>query len=208
MYNYLSKIKIFTFFVLFTLSFNAVAIAIDYNELLDGDIARDQFNLGLGINSISGVMGVGRDFDFDIFSVNIAADTVVRTISLDYELVTSYGDDKFIGMGVNYTLLSGAHDALYQHEVIDVFNPITDAHQHLFDDSLPLSEGTYTMSQSLFRHYLSGGDTMNYGGTWAYTMDFDVVSAVPLPAGVWLFASGLLGLIGITKRSNAKRALK
>jgi hypothetical protein len=28
-------------------------------------------------------------------------------------------------------------------------------------------------------------------------------SAVPLPAGIWLFCSGLLGLIGITRRTKA-----
>lgn len=32
--------------------------------------------------------------------------------------------------------------------------------------------------------------------------DSFTVSAVPLPAGVWLFASGLLGLIGISKRKT------
>jgi hypothetical protein len=29
------------------------------------------------------------------------------------------------------------------------------------------------------------------------------ISAVPVPAAIWLFASGLLGLAGMTKRSQA-----
>jgi hypothetical protein len=33
--------------------------------------------------------------------------------------------------------------------------------------------------------------------------EIDVVSPVPIPAAVWLFGSGLLGLIGIARRKKA-----
>lgn len=37
-----------------------------------------------------------------------------------------------------------------------------------------------------------------------FNVDDITVSAVPLPAAVWLFASGLLGLAGISRRTNRK----
>ena len=37
---------------------------------------------------------------------------------------------------------------------------------------------------------------------WA-VHDGDVVSSVPVPAAVWLFGSGLLGLIGMARRKKA-----
>ena len=42
----------------------------------------------------------------------------------------------------------------------------------------------------------SGGEIINEPGRW-------VISAVPVPAAVWLFGSGLLGLIGVARRKKA-----
>ncbi len=39
-----------------------------------------------------------------------------------------------------------------------------------------------------------------YGGPW---VRFTPVSSVPVPAAVWLFGSGLLGLIGIARRKHS-----
>ena len=70
---------------------------------------------------------------------------------------------------------------------------------------------------------LSGFETFVFGSGWHnlssvnftdYTYDngssfgllaFDniVVTAVPIPAAVWLFGSGLLGLVGICRRTKA-----
>jgi hypothetical protein len=39
--------------------------------------------------------------------------------------------------------------------------------------------------------------------TVPFSMNFDFSTAVPIPAALWLFGSGLLGLIGISRRKNA-----
>jgi hypothetical protein len=44
--------------------------------------------------------------------------------------------------------------------------------------------------------YLRSGSNQYKQGVWT-------VSAVPIPAAVWLFGSGLLGLIGIARRKAA-----
>ncbi|MDH5594919.1 MAG: VPLPA-CTERM sorting domain-containing protein [Gammaproteobacteria bacterium] len=51
-------------------------------------------------------------------------------------------------------------------------------------------------SQSMFEWTPDG----NSGKEYTYTSDSLYVSSVPLPAAVWLFGSGLLGLIGIARR--------
>jgi len=61
---------------------------------------------------------------------------------------------------------------------------------------------------------VSGGGFDATGGTWEFTANTaegsttfswssSTVSAVPVPAAVWLFGSGLLGLIGIARRKKA-----
>ena len=37
---------------------------------------------------------------------------------------------------------------------------------------------------------------------WSEIQVFDSMSAVPVPAAVWLFGSGILGLAGFTKRKS------
>ncbi len=46
------------------------------------------------------------------------------------------------------------------------------------------------------------GSAFNYDADATYA-DFTLVSQVPVPAAVWLFGSGLLGLVGMARRKNA-----
>ncbi|WP_373083941.1 hypothetical protein [Sneathiella sp.] len=56
-------------------------------------------------------------------------------------------------------------------------------------------------------------NTFNFGSGYVYTAATSAwsveevqISAVPLPAGVWVFGAGLLGLAGLKKRKAAKAA--
>lgn len=50
----------------------------------------------------------------------------------------------------------------------------------------------------------SGGINAGYGGSGAWTaIDNFTVNAVPVPAAVWLFGSGLLSLIGVARCKKA-----
>ena len=55
----------------------------------------------------------------------------------------------------------------------------------------------FTMSNGY--HYYDG-KTANY---YAWAVQSGDVSAVPVPAAVWLFGSGLIGLIGVARRKKA-----
>lgn len=66
--------------------------------------------------------------------------------------------------------------------------------------------GTDTTSGATFNSYFSyfDGDDINLGyvsGDWLSFSATQVV--VPVPAAVWLFGSGLLGLVGIARRKTA-----
>jgi hypothetical protein len=98
---------------------------------------------------------------------------------------------------------------------------IDDAHTQIFIDSAGLLSND-------FLNFPTGsqpGDFLNFGGTFntgsrtsidvafaingsgtsraGVSFDDFYLTAVPIPAAIWLFGSGLLGLIGIAKRKKA-----
>jgi len=72
-------------------------------------------------------------------------------------------------------------------------NPVTGAVGTSLSMLLPLS-GVYTIA-------VGGEQGLAYDGNFAYNMNVGVTS-VPLPAAVWFFASGLLGL-GLLRRKQS-----
>ena len=48
---------------------------------------------------------------------------------------------------------------------------------------------------------VTGNPTGSSGGS--YTVAMAALTPVPVPASVWLFGSGLLGLVGVTRRKAA-----
>lgn len=57
--------------------------------------------------------------------------------------------------------------------------------------------GTYTITHSA---HVPLGDPSGFGGV-AYDLNLTgTVSTIPVPAAVWLFGSGLLGLVGVARR--------
>lgn len=59
--------------------------------------------------------------------------------------------------------------------------------------------GTAT-AQILMIHQLVGANTVPGGGTLQWDDAYLDVAAIPVPAAVWLFGSGLVGLVGVARR--------
>ena len=68
--------------------------------------------------------------------------------------------------------------------------------------SLTAPTGTAS-ARILMIHQLVGANTVPGGGTLRWDDASITVSAVPVPAAVWLFGSGLLGLVGVARRRKA-----
>ncbi|MEE9494354.1 MAG: VPLPA-CTERM sorting domain-containing protein [Gammaproteobacteria bacterium] len=64
----------------------------------------------------------------------------------------------------------------------------------------PVSGNGTPLHQSNFDGVIIGGIEDTQSGNWGYTLNLSGVSAVPVPTAVWLFGSGLLGLIGVARR--------
>ena len=80
-------------------------------------------------------------------------------------------------------IASGADVALSLEEAMDPFDPLLQPHE----------------AASLFAANVAGMDPNLISGGSA---QFAVQAAVPVPAATWLFGSGLLGLIGLSKRKK------
>ena len=76
-----------------------------------------------------------------------------------------------------------------------------------FNNSLTGLNGGMKMSFAAIDLPTDGVSMSTFAGTWSVnaangTLNY-TVSAVPVPAAVWLFGSGLLGLVGISRRKKA-----
>lgn len=54
-----------------------------------------------------------------------------------------------------------------------------------------------------YSSYISGGAFDGQTGFWHLQGTFEEAPEVPVPAAVWLFGSGLLGLVGVARRKKA-----
>ena len=130
---------------------------------------------------------------FDIFNFEISPDTQVNSISYVFSNVATLSDST-TGLGMAY--INGDLGD-WQIDVLNDLSPVS-----ILGEILPLGAGLYDFSYSLWSNAIS---TEPFGGTWDYTLTFEVgaASVVPVPAAAWLFGSGLIGLIGVVRRNKA-----
>jgi hypothetical protein len=69
---------------------------------------------------------------------------------------------------------------------------------------LGLNDGSGWIADSAVVALGANSYSITFGtGANVIEVDVQVVSAIPVPAAVWLFGSGLLGLVGIARRKKA-----
>ncbi len=139
-------------------------------------------NDGWGANN-----GIGVDF----WSITVGDD---RVLSIDIDGAFDYGISIYEGVAgsdpfgsfdndADYDFNFGAESAVYVDGTPE-FGPFNS-----FDITLA-DAGLYTIAVGGVNGLFQSGD---------YSMN---VSAVPVPAAIWLFASGMLGLFGWVKRRS------
>jgi len=109
--------------------------------------------------------------------------TVTFDYWLAYDVSTEIGDYAYAGTKAVLTIGGKSVSDLLS---IDAFNGMA------FDDETPLS--TLSMEYDLLE-----GQTVNFSALVSSQAE---VAPVPVPAAVWLLGSGLVGLLGIRKRTH------
>jgi hypothetical protein len=186
-----------------------VAAPISYDEAIDGDLNDVQsLNLDVGTNTISGdwTQTWPSTVDYDPFFFNVATDSIVTAISLNFDSSGVVLPDGY-QMIAEYRILDSS-PALVSR--LDFLLPLpSDSPQQIPASDLPLTAGTYHLLQ--FGSFLASGIpdeslAEGDGGTVPYSWGFEVESSisppslVPVPASFWLFGTALIGFIGISRR--------
>jgi hypothetical protein len=183
------------------------AATVNYDELIDGDLDGSQSLLfDAGVNTVSGhiieLRGTATVSETDQFDFNIPAGMELVAVSVAFgNLITT-----------PYTVLLDWRNQIWdsatliaQQDIVlyDAFPP-SDAEVSpvdLFVSELPLVSGAYSFDS--FASSVGGYNNTQFGGEWDYTLAFEVI-AVPAPAAVWLFGSGLIGLIGVGRKKKSQ----
>jgi len=199
--------KKFVFIFLILVNSYSSASVVQYDENIDGDINIDTFNLGIGTNTISGNLTIGVNRDDDNFRFNIAAGEQLTSVIFAFSNITPNDNQSVMGLSFRMELIGpGAFVVPFESYTLfdNIGGPdtVTDSPINLFLGTLPAGEGFYSG--------IIGGEqvlnTTNPGGTLDYTITMGV-SAVPVPAAVWLFSSALIGMIGIKRKSATVSAI-
>ncbi len=174
------------------------AATFSYDEAVDGDLVAgipiQLFQFDVGINTVSGTSGWLQSegwADWDPFAFSIMPGQQLTLIDLTINTIDGDGNSS-----VYYTLSDEYGNMLSTFSISDYSGLYISPPM-----SYPMTAGSYYLRKTSSS---SGGE----GSLWDYTLSFHVeqVSAVPLPAAVWLFGSGLLGLAGMSRHKKAMTA--
>jgi len=180
----------------FLLISSSNAALVNYNEASDGelDFASTTFSIDTaGVNSISGSSSQeGFTFDNDTFFFDLDAGLAITGLSLSF---SNGAQQNIIFEPQGFVQELGTPTLL----MLTTYSIATDAETTTVSVAPPYSFSNYKVGL--------GGTT--FGGITEEslaTFDWNVTimtTAVPIPAAIWLFGSGLLGLVGMARRKKA-----
>ena len=164
---------------------------------------------GQSFNAVSARIGSGGDLEgwtyatmseFEVFMVSFGATLQSGCLVQETSLCGWSESNNGIVMSVLTLMgdLSGNRSSLgLLLDDLGIGFPLdTHVAAYLYDEV-----GTKYLTQDyISTYYLSQDDTAGGAGTGSFLVR---TSVVPVPAGVWLFGSGLLGLVGIARRKKA-----
>ena len=141
-------------------------------------------NAALVAYDIEGTVMIGDEFFPNAFGLT-AGETI---------LATGTFDDSILGAGTNTASFTGTID------VNGTFYTSADASVSTltFTDGSLVDFNFVALDSSFNSNFLEFDDFSDMAGQWGAV----TISPVPVPAAVWLFGSGLLGLAGIARRKT------
>ena len=190
-------------------SVNAALISEDLNTLSDGLITRDTTS-GLRWLDLTETRGLSYNYVNSQFGSDglyegwrMATPAEVVGLWLNFNIDLSAGAYSY-GNGIidpNIQLATEVIGETYHPAGLNLY---TGVHGWVKDNFLITAVGTYSYNNSTNNYFPLRHDTVSgYGGITDPTSGVYVVSTVPVPPAVWLFGSGLLGLIGVARRKKA-----
>ncbi len=182
----MKNIKIIIAVITILFSGHLSAATITWSSSTTNVNVNDVFTIDItGTNFLSNVDGGGVNFSYDASVLNVVS------ISIN-ESVWDLGAGISTGIIDNITGTVGGISVNAWSDVIGNFSVATITFQAISSGSSDLS-----LSEWGFNPWASNGNIINPDFVNA------TVQVVPVPAAIWLFGSGLIGLLGLSKRKTA-----
>lgn len=205
-------------------SINANAEVITFNESTDGDLGTDvwYFDLGYGLNTFSGTTSYVDDadgnlltLDFDGFFFGVGPNMKVTSFTVTTNTITNTTPDRpdyLMEAAFNFsstTIIDTSPESFFFISTPDdkdygtfelARTPGQTLDLYTYEEQLPFFTPFNIDEPLLEGHYDIRAKYLG-PGIMEYTYAIEV-SPVPIPAAVWLFSSGLIGLIGVARRKK------
>lgn len=180
------------------------AAPLSYDEAIDGDLYAGLYpdtskvlELDIGINTVTGSTVVSSfRTDLDSFFIIFPAGSQLISISYEFRNLDLIPDTSFLIKRFQFFNYYKSTNELWTIDLINDTSPLSAFSSSLPVPSLPIEEDIYKLKNEGYAYTSLGG------GSWDYTWTFEVTT-VPIPATVWLFGSGIIGLIGIARRKKS-----
>jgi len=169
--------------------------------VLTGEFSFESEQSGTDIPYISNA----KRFELSALSLSHGSESIEMNITSDNDGWIVVGDDSPPPAGIDFfsvraegpviPAFTGTLGGLAVHSLFLSWQDMDGTANDVF--SLPLNEPTFDAYES------ATGQLQGAIGGDESTITIVNVSAIPLPPAIWLFGSGLLGLIGVTRRKKA-----
>ena len=155
---------------------------VGFNNIVVGT---DTYNVRFIIGSFDSIFGGPEGLDFTTsFDAGLAAQALLDA----YDMFPTYDDDPELTIGVSTA--TGR-----------IWTPYNALDRDLPNDTATSRVYKNTSGTSLNPDAIENSGVIR-SAVKVYA-DWENVSAVPVPAAVWLFASGLIGLVGVARRKQS-----
>ena len=187
----------------------ARATPVAYDEAISGDLGgafpATAFTLDVGANTVKGTTHFftsNSNVDFDQFAIVVPVGMQVTDITYAFQTQTLPGTNTIVANS-EYQLDNGNAQAAVPYLANLNINLLGASPVHPFGTGLPLGPGTYAVDQfSVTSTGSGGGWTADY--TWTIDVQSNGAAAVPEPATLCLFGTGL-ALAAVRRRRQSRR---
>jgi len=179
----------------------AAAILLVAQQLQAATISWNDIDYSTNLNNVFTLDITGSDFDMNVDGggVNLSYDpSIVNVLSVSIdESVWDFGSEGVDTGSINNTV--GTVNGI----TVNAWSEVTDDFVVASVDFIAVGSGVtdLTLNEFYFNPWASTGNSISP----LFQAGEVTVSSVPVPGAVWLFTSGMMGLIGLSKRKKMNK---